>query len=171
MRPTSAAALAVAALVGALVGGSVAPLVEAAGGTVPTVAWTAVGTLLFLGVVVVTLAWTTWRSLRRPPGATGRGIDAQRAVTLLVLGRACALGGAAIFGGYLAFGLGYLGDDAPLPEQRLLRGVLAAAAAALVAAGGLLLERACRVPGGDGDRDEHDHDHDDDTPDHHDHHP
>ncbi len=167
MRPTPAAALAVAALVGVLVGGSVPPLVEAAGGTVPTVPWTAVVTLLFLGVVLVALAWTTWRSLRRPPGPTGRGMDAQRAVTMLVLGRACALGGAAIFGGYLAFGLSFLGDDAPLPQERLLRGLLAAAAAALVVAGGLLLERACRVPGGDDDRDEHD-EHDDTSthPDH-----
>jgi hypothetical protein len=157
MRPTSAASLAVAALLGALVGGSIGPLIEAAGGRVPTVPWSAVVTLVLLGAVLLGLAWTTWRSLRRPSDSTVRRMDPQRAVVLLVLGRSGALGGAAIFGGYLAFGLGFLGDDAPLPHQRLVRGLLAAAATVLVVVGGLLLERACRVPGG-GDDDPDDSD-------------
>jgi hypothetical protein len=146
LRPLSAAALAVGAVVGVLVGGSVEPLVEAAGGQAPTVRWSAVVTLVFIAAVLLTLAWTTWRTLRRPAGAV-RMIEPQRAVMLLVLGRACALAGAAIFGGYLAFALGYLGDDAQLPQERLFRGLLAAGAAILVAVGGLLLERSCQVPG------------------------
>jgi hypothetical protein len=145
MRPTAAPTLAVAALLGVLVGGSVEPLCAAAGVVVPTVPWSTVLTLVFLAAVVLTLAWTTWRSLRRTTGA--RPLEPQRAVTLLVLGRACALGGAAILGGYLAFGLGYLGDDGVLPRERLVRGLAAAAAAAAVVAGGLLLERSCQVPG------------------------
>ena len=144
MRPTAAPALAVAALVGVLVGGSVQPLCEAAGVIVPTVPWSTILTLIFVAAVVLTLAWTTSRSLRRASGA--RPLEPQRAVTLLVFGRACALGGAAILGGYLAFGLGYLGDDGVLPRERLVRGLAAAAAAAVVVAGGLLLERSCQVP-------------------------
>lgn len=151
MRPTSAAALAFAALVGLLVGGSVGPLFEAAGRQAPRVPWSGVLILVFLAAVLLALARTTWRTLRRPAGA-GRLIEPQRAVMLLALGRASALGGAALFAGYLAFALGFLGDDAPLPRERLVRGLLTAGAAALVTAGGLLLERSCRVPGGeDGD--------------------
>jgi hypothetical protein len=152
MRPTSAAALAVAALVGLLVGGSVAPLFEAAGRQAPRVPWSGVLILVFLAAVLLALARTTWRTLRRPAGG-GRLIEPQRAVMLLALGRASALGGAALFAGYLAFALGFLGDDARLPEERLVRGLLTALAAALVTAGGLLLERACRVPGGGDDDD------------------
>jgi len=90
------------------------------------------------------LAWTTWRALRRP----GPRIESQRAVNLFVLGRSCALVGAAVCGGYLAFALGYLGDDAAAPQARFSRGLLTAAAAVLVVVGGLALERACQVPGG-----------------------
>jgi hypothetical protein len=155
----------VAALVGALVGGSAGPLIEAAGGVVPSVALSTVLTLVLLGVILLGLAWFTWRSLRRPAGSSMRRIEPQRAVNLLVLGRSGALGGAAIFGGYLAFGLGYLGDDAPLPHERLVRGLIAAAAAVLVVIGGLLLERACQVPGGrDDDPDDPDDPHDPDDP-------
>lgn len=144
MRPTSAAALAVAALVGALVGGSIPPLVERADGVVPTVPWSSVLTLAFLAVVLGTLAWTTWRRLRRP----GPPLDPGRAVMLLLLGTSCALVGAAVCGGYLAFALTYLGDDATVPRERFVRGLLASAAALLVVVGGAALERACVVPGG-----------------------
>jgi hypothetical protein len=152
MRPTSAAALAVAALVGLLAGGVVGPLFEAAGRQPPRVPWSGVLILVFLAAVLLALARTTWRTLRGPAGAARR-IEPQRAVMLLALGRASALGGAALFAGYLAFALGFLGNDAPLPRERLVRGLLTAAAAVLVAAGGLLLERSCRVPGGDDEDD------------------
>jgi len=142
MRPTSAPALAIAALLGVLVGGSVEPLVQRAGGVAPTVPWSAVLTMVFTALVLAGLAVSIWRSLRRP----GPRIESQRAVTLLLLGTACALAGAAVAGGYLAFALGYLGDDAALPRERVVRGLFASAAAVLVAAGGLLLERACQVP-------------------------
>ncbi len=155
LRPTSAATLAVAVLVGVLVGGSVAPLVERGGGIVPRVPWSAVLTLAFLAVVLMALAWNTWRSLRRP----GPRIEAHRAVNLFVLGRSCALVGAAVCGGYAAFALGFLGNDAALPQERLVRGLLAAGSAALVVVGGLALERACQVPGS---RDEERQDDDDD---------
>ncbi len=144
--------LAVAALVGILVGGSVTPLIERSGGIVPTVPWSAVLALTFLAVVLMALAWTTWRALRRP----GPRIESHRAVNLFVLGRSSALVGAAVCGGYLAFALGYLGNDASVPQERLSRGLLASAAAVLVVAGGLALERACQVPGGPDDPDRDD---------------
>jgi Protein of unknown function (DUF3180) len=138
--------------VGLLVGGLVGPLFEAAGRQPPRVPWSGVLILVFLAAVLLALARTTWRTLRGPAGAVRR-IEPQRAVMLLALGRASALGGAALFAGYSAFALGFLGDDAPLPRERLVRGLLTAAAALLVAAGGLLLERSCRVPGADDEDD------------------
>ncbi len=143
VRTTSAPTLAVSALLGALVGGAVPPLVERTGGTVPTVSWLSVLTLLFVAVVLGALAWTTWRTLHR----RRQRIDSQRAVNLLVLGKASALTGAAFAGGYFAFALTFLGEtQAALPRERLVHGLLAAAAAVALATGGLALERACRVP-------------------------
>ena len=147
---TSAVALAVATLVGALIGGLVPAVGEQLVGTAPTVRWTAVGALAFLATVLGGLAWTTWRTLHR----SRLRIESTRAVNLLVLGKASALAGAFVAGGYLAFALTYAGQsDLALPRERLIRGIAAAIAAAAVCLGGLLLERACRVPGGDDDED------------------
>ena len=151
LRPTSAAALAVAAVIGLLVGGAVPLLIGLTGSVVPSIAWTTPLTLVFLAVVVLVLAYTTTRALHPPPGRSGRAIDPHRALLLYVLGRACALGGAFVVGAYLAFALTYLGDDAVLPRERLLRGLFAAGAAGLLTAAGVLLERACRVPPDDED--------------------
>ena len=148
---TSAVALAVATLVGALIGGLVPAVSEQLVGTAPTVRWTAVGALAFLATVLGGLAWTTWRTLHR----SRLRIESTRAVNLLVLGKASALAGAFVAGGYLAFALTYAGQsDLALLRERLIRGIAAAIAAAAVCIGGLLLERACRVPGGDDDEED-----------------
>lgn len=126
-------------------GGLVPPLVERAGGTAPTVSWASVLTLGFVAVVLFALAGTTWHTLHR----RRERIDHQRAVNLLVLGKASALAGAVVAGAYLAFALSFAGEtDVPLPRERLVHGLLAAAGAAGVAGGGLALERSCRVPRG-----------------------
>ncbi len=146
VRPTSAAALAAVAIVGALLGGLVPPLVERAGGTVPSVSWTSVLALCFLAAVLVGLAATTYRTLHR----SRRRLDGNRAVNLLVLGKASALAGAVFSGGYLAFALTYAGEtEVALPRERFVHGLLAAFASAAVVVGGVLLERACRVPDDD----------------------
>ena len=132
-----------AALVGALVGGLIPPLVERADQTVPTVSWTSVLTLGFVAIVLFALAGTTWQTLHRRQ----ERIDHQRAVNLLVLGKASALAGAAVAGAYLAFALSFVGEtDVALPRERLVHGLFAAVGAAGVAGGGLALERSCRVP-------------------------
>lgn len=119
------------------------PLVERAGGIAPTVSWASVLALVFLAVVLLALAATTRRTVERHP----RRLEPHRAVNLLVLGKASALAGALIAGGYLAFALTFVGEtDAALPRERFVRGLLAAGAGAALAVGGLLLERACRVP-------------------------
>lgn len=143
LRTTSAATLAAVAVLGALLGGLVPPLVENAGGTVPSVSWAAVLTLAFLAAVLVGLAVTTYRTVH----GRRRRLDNSRAVNLLVLGKAAAIAGSVFAGGYLAFALTYAGQtDVALPRERFWHGLAGALAAALVAVGGVLLERACRVP-------------------------
>lgn len=158
VRTTSAASLAVAALLGALAGGSVPEIWERYGAVAPTVSWTAVLALAFLAAVLLGLAVATWRALHR----RHQRIDPQRAVNLLVLGKASGLAGAVVTGGYLAYALVFAGEtDVALPRERFVHGLLAALAGVAVVVGGLLLERACRVPGDpDGDRsgrDDEDH--------------
>lgn len=156
LRQTSAATLAVGALLGGLLGGLVPPLVERFGGIAPTVPWSSVFALVFWAAVLFGIAVTTGRTLHR----RRERIDHQRAVNLLVLGKASALAGAVVAGGYAAFGLTFAGQtDVALPRERLVHGLVAAAAAAAVMVGGLMLERACRVPDAD------DHGKDSDAPD------
>ena len=63
-----------------------------------------------------------------------------------MLGKACALAGALVAGGYLGYALAQLGVDQPAAEARLWRSLLAAAAGLAVCIAALLLELACRVP-------------------------
>jgi hypothetical protein len=148
LRTTSAATLAIVALVGLAIGGVIRPLIERGGGVAPTVPWAAPLTLGFLAAVLLGLAWTTYRTIHQHR----RRIEPQRAVNLLVFGKASALVGAAVGGGYLGYGLSFVesADDAVLPRERLVHSLVAAGVSAAVMVGGLLLERACRVPG-DGD--------------------
>ena len=71
-----------------------------------------------------------------------------------MLGKASALAGAVIAGGYLAFALMFVGRwDAAGPRERVIRALVAVVVAVGLSIAGLLLERACRVPGGDDDDD------------------
>jgi sulfite exporter TauE/SafE len=89
------------------------------------------------------LANSTYRTLHRER----RVMDVQRAVRFLLLAKASALVGAIVAGGYLGFALDFVGQlNVTLPEQRVIRSVCAAISAVLLVVGGLLLERACRVP-------------------------
>ncbi|MGH3475729.1 MAG: DUF3180 domain-containing protein [Nocardioidaceae bacterium] len=148
LRTTAATTLAIVGLIGLAVGGVIRPLIERGNGVAPTVPWAASLTLAFLAAVLGGLAWTTYRTIHQHR----RRIEPQRAVNLLVFGKASAIAGAAVAGGYLGYALSWIdsADDAALPRERLVHSLVACAAAATVMAGGLLLERACRVPG-DGD--------------------
>jgi hypothetical protein len=77
-------------------------------------------------------------------------LEPHRAVNRLVLGRACALVGALVAGGYAGYALSWLGIEGdPLAGQRVLRSVIAAVLGVGICVGGILLERACRVRGDD----------------------
>jgi hypothetical protein len=63
-----------------------------------------------------------------------------------VLGKACALAGAGIAGGYFGYALAQLGvTSADGSDTRLWHSVVAGVGGLLLMAGSLLLERACRV--------------------------
>ena len=148
---TSPTSLAVAGLVGAVLGWVLAPVLGALRGVVPSVPWSAVLALAFIALLLLGTAWVTYRMIH----TRLQRMDPQRAVNLLVLAKASALAGAVVAGGYVGFGVHYLDSlDIALPRERVVRSGLAAAAAVLVCAGGLLLERALRVPRGPDDEDE-----------------
>jgi len=144
LRTTAAATLAVFGLLGLAIGGVLRPLIERGGGIAPTVPWAAALTLGFLAAVLLGLAWSTYRTIHQHR----ERIEPQRAVNLLVFGKASAIAGAAVAGGYLGYGLSWVDSatDAALPRERLVHSLVACAAAVAVMVGGLLLERACRVP-------------------------
>jgi len=148
LRTTAATTLAVMGLSGLAVGGLIRPLVERSGGVAPPVTWTAPLTLLGVAVLLLALAWGTYRTIHQ----RHERIEPHRAVNLLVLGKASALAGAAVAGAYLGYALSFAGDwEIALPRERVTRSLLASLMALAVMTGGLLLERACRVPGFDDD--------------------
>ena len=148
LRTTPPGSLAVLAVVGALLGWVLAPLLGALRGVVPSIPWSSVLALVFIAVLLLGTAWITYSTIHRRL----QPLDPQRAVNLLVLAKASALVGALVAGGYLGFGAHYLDSlDIALPQQRVIRSGLAAAGAVLVCVGGLLLERALRVPRGPDD--------------------
>lgn len=143
MGPTRLSALGVAFALGALAGYALVVVAETISDTVPVVQWTSIAALVAVAGVVGGLAWTTYRTVQRDRGR----IDSQRAVNLLLLGKASALVGAVIAGGYLGFGVHFIDDlDAQLPRERVLRCAVAAVIGVTIGICGLLLERACRVP-------------------------
>ncbi|HHV21918.1 MAG TPA: DUF3180 domain-containing protein [Propionibacterium sp.] len=109
----------------------------------PLLPWTGPLVLLFVAAIIAALAFTTWRRVQ----VRREQIEARRGITYLALGKASALGGAAIAAGYLVFV--FLSADnlaAAGPQQRVVRGLIAALAGVLIGAAGLWLERACVVP-------------------------
>jgi Protein of unknown function (DUF3180) len=144
IRPTRLRTLAAVAAGGLVVGWFGVPLLREVDGTVPTIPWVSVLALLFAGAVLVGMAWQTWTQLHR----RHQRIDPHRAVNFLVLAKASAIVGAAVAGVYLGYAAQYLdglGYDAP--TSRVLRGAAGTVAGVLIVVGGLVLERACIVPG------------------------
>jgi ABC-type Fe3+-siderophore transport system permease subunit len=151
LRTTPPAALAVAVLFGALAGWMVVVVAESFDVVPPRVPWSTPIGLALIGGLVGALAWTTHQRIQ----VRKERMEPQRAVTMLVLGKASALGGAFVVGGYLAFGLLFLGRvEAETPRERVIRASVAVVAGAALTVAGLLLERACKVPGGGEDEDD-----------------
>ena len=150
VAPTPVRALVVAAIFGGLAGWLVVVTARALGMIPPRIPWSApIGLLVFAALVAV-LAYTTFQRIQ----VRRERIEPQRGVAFLVLGKASALAGALVAGGYLGFGLMFLANvDAGSPRDRVLRSAVAVVAGVALSVGGLRLERACKVPGID-DEDE-----------------
>lgn len=144
-------ALVVAALFGGLAGWLLVVIANAFDATPPEVPWTAPVGLVLVAALVGALAYTTHQRIQ----VRRERMEPSRAVALLVLGKASALAGALVAGGYLAYALTFLDRlDAAGPRDRVIRSAVAVVAGLVVCGVGLLLERACRVPGGRSDDDE-----------------
>ncbi len=148
MTTTPIRSLVVAAVFGALAGWLVVVVANALDLVAPYVPWTAPGALVVIAALVGALAWSTHQRLQ----VRKERMVPERAVAFLVLGKASALAGAVIAGGYLAFALMFVSRfEAAAPRERVIRAMIAVVVAAGLTVAGLLLERACRVPDGDDD--------------------
>ena len=95
-----------------------------------------------MAAIIGGTAYVTRRTVRR----NRFDLAHHQAVNRLVLGKACALAGALVLGGYLGYALAQLGVGDPAADLRLWRSLLAALGALAVTVAALLLELACRVP-------------------------
>ncbi|MCW2812060.1 MAG: hypothetical protein JWP61_2518 [Friedmanniella sp.] len=153
MGPTPRRALAVAAIFGGLGGWLVVVTANFFNLVPPTVPWTAPIGLVLIAALVGALASSTHQRLQ----VRHERMDPQRAVAFLVLGKASALAGALVAGGYLAYALLFVNRlEAVGPRDRVIRSGVAVLAGVALCWLGLLLERACKVPRGDDDEDPED---------------
>jgi len=151
MGLTPVRALAVAALFGVVGGWLVVIVSNALDLTAPQVPWTAPIALALVSALVGVLAYTTHQRIQ----VRRERMPSERAVAFLVLGKASALAGSVVAGGYLAFALLFVSRfDAEAPRERVIRSAVAVVTGIGLTVAGLLLERACKVPGVDEDDEE-----------------
>jgi Protein of unknown function (DUF3180) len=145
-------ALAVAAIFGALAAWIVYTTASAFDLVPPHIPWSAPGGLVLIAAVVGIIAYTTHQRVQ----VRRQRMEPQRAVAFLVLGKASALAGALVAGGYLTYALLFVARvEAEAPRDRVIRSGLAVLTGIGLCVAGLLLERACRVPRDEGgDRDD-----------------
>lgn len=141
LRPTPPRSVVGWAVVGAVVGWALHPISNRLGVVPPLVSWAQPLALALLAAILGYTAWATWRAVH----VRRERLLPHQAVNRLVLARACALVGSLVAGGYLGYGLSWLGDPAELGDDRMWRSLAAALASAAATAAALLLERACRV--------------------------
>jgi hypothetical protein len=146
LRPMGAAGLVVWGLVGLGSGWLFHSLLNRGTGTPPTVSWAQPLALLLVAAILWLTAWSTRRTLQHHHGR----LLPHQAVNRLVLARACAYVGALAAGFYFGYAISWIGvENDDLATQRLVRSSIAGVGGVLVVLGGLLLERACRVPSED----------------------
>lgn len=135
---------------GALAGWLVVVIANALDLVPPQIPWTAPVAVILIAAMVALMAYTTHQRIQ----VRQERMDPQRAVAFLVLGKASALAGALVAGGYLTFALMFLARvDADAPRDRVIKSAIAVVAGVGLAIAGLRLERACKVPGADQDND------------------
>jgi len=134
--------LVVAGVIGLVLGWSIRPLALRFGYAEPAVSFTAIGGLFFVAAIIGGTAYVTRRTVR----SSRFDLAHHQAVNRLALGKACALAGSLVLGGYLGYAVAQLGVGDPASDLRLWRSLLAALGALCVTVAALLLEHACRVP-------------------------
>ena len=143
-------ALVVAALFGGLAGWLLVVTANAFDLIPPEVPWTAPIGLILLAALVGALAYSTHQRIQ----IRRERMESSRAVAFLVLGKASALAGALVTGGYFGFALMFLTRiDAVAPRDRVIRSGIAVLGGIALCIAGLALERACKVPGEDDEDD------------------
>lgn len=115
-------------------------------GVAPLVPWTGPITVLVLGLVVGALAYGLHQRLQ----VHRIRIEPRLAVAWLAVGKAAALVGALLAGGYLGFALRFVPDlTIEAPRERVIRSGVAVASGIGTVIAGLRVERACEVPDDD----------------------
>jgi uncharacterized membrane protein len=141
-------ALIVAAMFGGLAGWLLGVTTNALDLIAPEVPWTAPIGVLLVTAMVGALAYSTYQRIQ----VRRERMEPNRAVAFLVLGKASALAGAVVVGGYLAYALLFVSRwEAAAPRDRVIRSAVTVLVGAALCGVGLLLERACRVPREDDD--------------------
>lgn len=138
----------VVALVGAgiIVGTLVRPLATRMEVTPPQTGWGPATMLFAFAALIGALAWSTWQSLHKKK----ERMTSDHGVKLLALSRSSLIVGGLFGGGYAGYALSFVPDvDTPLGSARVWEAGAAAVAGLLLVVAALLLERACRIPGGD----------------------
>ncbi|WP_157974018.1 DUF3180 domain-containing protein [Desertihabitans aurantiacus] len=136
--------LAVAAALGVLGALALAALFRALEATPPMVPWLSPVALF---VLVAFVGWLA-RSVHVRVQKRRERVEPSRAVAWLALGKAAALGGAVVAGGYLGYALSFITRlDAAAPRERVVFSAWSVVAGIALTVAGLALERACRVPG------------------------
>lgn len=143
VRLTAGSTLAIVFSVTLVLGWSVRFIAIRAGRVEPEVGWGAVGLVWFMAAATGGAAYLTWQAVQRGQ----QRLEPHRAVNRLVLGKACAVVGIAVAGGYLGYAVAHLGIASSDPVSgQLIRSALAGVGGLALCAAALLLERACRVP-------------------------
>lgn len=141
IRPTGAAAPVGAGCFGLLGGWAIRPLSLHFGWATPEVSWLQVLVLVFVAGVIAVTAWVTWRELQ----VRGHWLEPHRAVNRLLMAKSCVVVGALLAGGYAGYAISWLGVDAELADQRIVRALCAALVGLVITGVAIWLERACRV--------------------------
>jgi hypothetical protein len=133
---------------GVVFGVLIRPLATRFGFTTPQVGWGAATMLFVIAVLVGGLAWNTWQSLHKKH----ERMTSDHALKMLALSRSSLIVGGLFGGAYIGYALSYVDDfDTPLGADRVWHSGVAAVAGLLLVLAALLLERACRIPGGEDD--------------------
>jgi hypothetical protein len=139
----SPAALCSLAAIGLLAGWVFHAIADRGEGLPPQVSWAQPLALGLVAAILFGTAWSTRRTIAQQPAR----LSPHQAVNRLVLARACAYVGALAGGAYIGYAVSWLGvDSSELAGERAFRSACAGVAGIQIVVGGVLLERACRVP-------------------------